>query len=70
MQPGGGAPASPAAQVETLRGQLQQRESEWRSANPEHAEGAPVPDEVKRRDVLWKALERKLERAEAALAAK
>ncbi|KAL1508046.1 hypothetical protein AB1Y20_007642 [Prymnesium parvum] len=47
-----------------LRDQLARREAAWRKDHPEHPETAPVPDEVKNRDVVWKALERKLNRLE------
>ena len=45
-----------------IRTKLRERESNWRAAHPEHARDAPVPAEAKRRDVVWRALERKLER--------
>ena len=48
-----------------LRAQIGQREAAWRSANPEHPADAPLPPEAKNRDVVWKALERKLQRVAA-----
>ena len=60
-----GGEAAPAEQAAELRARLSQREVEWREAHPDHPAAVAVPPEVKRRDVLWRALERKLQRAEA-----
>ena len=60
---GGGGALSPYAQAMELRNRLKQKEGEWRAANPGAVpKAAAVPEEVKRRDVLWRALERKLAR--------
>ena len=59
------AAATPVEIAEELRGRLRERESEWRKANSEFPGDVPVPEESKRRDVLWRALERKLAKAEA-----
>ena len=63
MRIGGDVVVSPAAQAAELRGRLRQREVSWREGHPEHPEGEEVPMHVKRRDVVWRALERQLERA-------
>lgn len=49
--------------IEQLRGQLRAREAVWRSSNAGQDAGAAVPEEAKNRDVVWRALERKLARA-------
>ena len=61
---GGGASASGGETAAELRALIKQREGEWRAAHPEHPTKEAVPLEAKRRDVVWKALERKLQRAE------
>ena len=62
------APAWPAHDEEPtvtpaeLRRRLQRREEEWREAHPDHPPDEAVPGEAKNRDVIWRALERMLER--------
>ena len=63
------ATASAAEQAAELRERLEEREAAWRAAHPDHPADEPLPEEVKRRDVVWRALERKQARAEAAAAA-
>jgi len=46
-----------------VRVQIGLREAAWRTAHPEHPQQEPLPAEVRNRDVVWKALERKLQRA-------
>ena len=46
--------------AEELHERLRERETAWRRAHPEHS--GEIPTEVKRRDVVWRALERKLAR--------
>ena len=38
--------------------------ADWRAAHAEYPSDEPVPDEVKLRDVVWRSLERRLERAQ------
>ena len=71
---GGEEEASGAAELASLRRQLQQKEAAWRAQHgggggSGGADGAPVPAEAKNRDVVWRALERRVQRAEAAMAA-
>lgn len=44
-----------------LRRQLAQKEAAWRE---QHGGEGPVPEQAKNRDVVWRALERKLQRAQ------
>ena len=62
-----GGNVSAAELAKALREKLERREASWRSQHPEHEGG--VPDEPKNRDVVWRALERQLRRAEALIEA-
>ena len=77
---GGEEEASGAAELASLRRQLQQKEATWRaqhggggggggSGGGGGADDVPVPAEAKNRDVVWRALERRVQRAEAAMVA-
>jgi|TARA_B100000524_G_scaffold57269_2_gene26635 hypothetical protein len=50
-----------AARIEAITEMLQRREREWRVKSGE--EGGVVPAAVKNRDVVWRAMERMLERS-------
>ena len=55
---------SAAELAEELHERLERREADWRAAHAEYPSDEPVPDEVKLRDVVWRSLERRLERAQ------
>ena len=63
MRIGGSGVLTPAAKVDDLRLRLKQREVEWREAHPEHPADEGVPEAMKRRDVVWKSMERQLAKA-------
>ena len=44
-----------------LQRQLSQKEAAWRA---KHGGEGPVPEQAKNRDVVWRALERKLQRSQ------
>ena len=55
---------SAAELAEELHERLERREADWRAAHAEYPSDEPVPDEVKLRDIVWRSLERRLERAQ------
>ena len=58
----GGSVAAPT--LDELRARLKAREEIWRKANKSHPNDAAVPEEVKNRDVVWRSLERRVQRGE------
>ena len=55
---------SAAELAEELRERLHKREASWRAEHPAHPSQEAVPIEAKRRDVVWRSLERRLAQAE------
>lgn len=49
---------SPAAAQKALAAALDAKEAAWREAHPELGADEAVPEEAKRRDVVWRAMER------------
>jgi hypothetical protein len=56
---------SAVAVLKALGVALAGKEAAWREAHPEVSSGEAVPDEAKRRDVVWRAMERMRARAGA-----
>jgi hypothetical protein len=54
---------SAAAVQKALGAALAAKEAAWREAHPEIGANEPVPVEAKRRDVVWRAMERMRARA-------
>lgn len=54
---------TPEAMRAELEAAIASKEEAWREAHPDADVNEPVPTEVKRRDVVWRALERMLQRA-------